>query len=575
MPVPFSGEEFTFYNPDGSEIRVRGWGDQFAAVFETLDGYTVVKDPESGFFHYAALSEDKASLVPSGTRVGEREPQLLNLPQHVRIRADAAKAKAQAAQKATGVRPRWQQRRQQRRQQGASAESETEAEEAEPPLPAATVGNYVGLCLLIQFPDVPGTITQQEVTDYCNQPGYSNLGNNGSVRDYFFDVSDGKLNYTNVVTSYYTAKHNRDHYTDPHVSYGTRARELIVEALDDLKAQGFNFSQLSSDSGGYVYALNVFYAGARVNNWREGLWPHSWALASPYSASNTRQFSDYQITNMGNQLALRTFCHENGHMICDFPDLYDYGGQSSGIGHYCLMCSGGSNVNPVQVSAYLKNQAGWTSKLTTLGPGMVATVAAGSNDFLILRRNATEYFILESRQQAGRDSVLPDAGLAIWHVDELGSNDNEQMTSALHYECSLEQADNRWDLEHGANGGDSDDLFGAPAKTSFGDSTAPSSKWWDGSSSGLEITDISAPGSSMTVKTQTAWQYNLSVVRTHAKNGAQMGWAIVDGGGWLRVRPLSSDGVTNIFMILCEALANGRNVDVLVTDGQISEVMLR
>ena len=33
----------------------------------------------------------------------------------------------------------------------------------------------------------------------------------------------------------------------------------------------------------------------------------------------------YQITNIGSSLALGTFCHENGHMLCGFPDIYDYG----------------------------------------------------------------------------------------------------------------------------------------------------------------------------------------------------------------------------------------------------------
>ena len=574
MPVPFAGKEFTFTNPDGSEIRVRGWGNQYHAVFETLDGYTVVKDPVSGIFHYADLSKDKDSLVPSGTKVGQKDPQSLSLPQHIRIRKDSAKIKAKSAQDKAGVRFRWEERREQRHQHKMQALRGMKAVDAMP-ASAAPVGSYVGLCLLIQFPDVPSTINQQEVSNFCNQHGYSNFGNNGSVYDYFFDVSDGKLKYTNVVTSYYTAKHNRSYYTDPKISYGSRARELIVEALDDLKAKGFNFSQLSSDSNGYVYALNVFYAGSIANNWAEGLWPHSSGLATPYIASSTKKLSDYQITNMGSQLTLGTFCHENGHMVCNFPDLYDYGYESTGVGNYCLMCYGGSDLNPTQVSAYLKNEAAWTSKLSTITPGMAATIAAGSNDFLIHKRsNGTEYFILENRQKTGRDSSLPDAGLAIWHVDETGSNNNQEMTLAKHYECSLEQADNRFDLEHNANAGDSDDLFAAPTKASFGGATAPSSKWWDGSSSGLEIIDISASGPSMTVKTQASWQYNLSVIRTHAKNGSQMGWAIVSGSSWLRVRPLSSDGVTNIFMILCEALANNRKVDVLIVNGEITEATL-
>jgi hypothetical protein len=72
-----------------------------------------------------------------------------------------------------------------------------------------------------------------------------------------------------------------------------------------------------------------------------------------------------------------------------------------------------------------------------------------------------------------------------------------------------------------------------------------------------------------------AWQYNKRVIRTHAKNGSQMGWAIIEGSSWLRVRPKSADGVTNVFVILCEALANNRRVDVYVRNGQIEQATLR
>lgn len=346
---------------------------------------------------------------------------------------------------------------------------------------------------------MPGTISQAQVTDYCNQVGYSGFGNNGSVRDYYYEVSDGNLTYTNLVTAYYTAAQNRDYYTDPAIPFGTRARELIIEALDVLVSQGFDFSPLSGDSGGYIYALNVFYAGSVVNNWSEGLWPHSWSLAAPYDVGSGKRLYDYQITDIGNELTLGTFCHENGHMICDFPDLYDYGYESYGAGNFCLMAYGGSNEkNPVHVGAYLKNAAGWATSLTPITSGMTATVDAGQNDFFIYAKNPTEYFIIENRQQSGRDAALPDSGLAIWHIDELGNNSNEQMTPGSHYECSLEQADNRFDLENKSNAGDSEDLFSAPYASRFADDTNPNSRWWDNSPSGLTIDQISASGPAMT-----------------------------------------------------------------------------
>lgn len=494
MPLAFAREQFTFTNPDGTEFTVLGWGNQHHAVFETLDGYTVVRNPDTGFYDYARLSDDKNTLIATGVPVETADPDTLAVPPHIRVRRAGARVLAQQSPlQQAAEQTRWQQRRRQRR---AALRQAMEARAAPPS--SATVGDYVGLCLLIDFPDIPGTVSRQEVDDFCNQPGYSGYSNNGSVSDYFREVSAGRFRYTNVVAEYYTASNNRDHYTDPSITYGTRARQLIIEALDDLSGKGFDFSQLSADSEDYIYALNVFYAGDRVNNWSEGLWPHAWVLASPYDVGGGKRLNDYQITNMGSRLTLRTFCHENGHMVCDFPDLYDYGGQSHGVGHYCLMCYGGSDTNPVHVNGYLKYKAGWATRITDYAPGVAGSLEAGGNEIYRHSRNAAEYFVIENRQQQGRDAAIPDAGLAIWHIDELGSNDDEQMTPSQHYECSIEQADNQFDLESGTNTGDSEDLFAAPHSSEFSPISLPGSGWWDGSASGLELSDISASGQTMT-----------------------------------------------------------------------------
>jgi M6 family metalloprotease-like protein len=565
MSAPFINEEFTFTNPDGTTLQVRGTGNQYYAVFETLDGYTVVQDPDTGFYKYAKLSDDQSELVATDAKVGEADPRSLGLVPHLRIQQDSAREKIQQSPLQQVGKSRWQVRREQKKTQLRET-MRTTAPEA---LPAGTVtvGSYVGLCILIRFPDVADTVSQTEISNFCNLPGYSGFGNNGSVRDYFFDNSRGKLTYTNAVTKYYTAAHNRSYYTDPAISYGTRARELIIEALNWLKADGFNFNQLSSDSAGYVYALNVFYAGPTVNSWAQGLWPHSSSLGTPFDAGGGKKLADYQITNIGSELTLRTFCHENGHMICDYPDLYDYQqDESAGIGNYCLMCYGGNNKNPVQICAYLKNESGWATKATAITPGITATLSAANNDFYVYAKNATEYMILENRQKTGRDTFLPDAGLAIFHVDENGSNSNQQMTPSLHYECSLIQADNRFDLEKNNNGGDSDDLFGSPSMTEFSDTTSPNSKWWDGSNSGLKIAGISAPGAVMTfnVPATITWESDKLVLSTFTSPHSMNAWAFIQAVGWRKVDALTPDGVTNVFALLVDAQAYGKKVTVFV-----------
>ena len=64
----------------------------------------------------------------------------------------------------------------------------------------------------------------------------------------------------------------------------------------------------------------------------------------------------------------------------------------------------------------------------------------------------------------------------------------------------VEQADGLFNLEYNQNNGDDYDAFYQGNKTAFGYNTIPSSKWWDGTGSGLEITDIRGTGSNMTFK---------------------------------------------------------------------------
>jgi M6 family metalloprotease-like protein len=494
MATPFNGKNFTFTQPDGTKIQVRGWGDQHYAVFETLDGYTVVKNPSTGFFEIARLSSDGTRLEPAPGPQGNLDGARAGVPAGLRIEREAARAQGIEGALRLGGR-RCDQRREQRKNLARAARALGGPLSAPPQ--RATIGDFVGLCLLIDFSDEPGTISRTEVEKFCNQPGYSGFGNSGSVFDYFLDNSIGRCRYTNIVPDYYRAQHPKSYYTDRNISQGVRARELILEALTHFKANGFDFTPLTADGSGFVYAMNVYYAGEVVNNWAEGLWPHAWHLASPVALVPGKSAYDYQFTDMSHELSLGTFCHENGHMLCDYPDLYDYGSESSGVGAYCLMCAGGNinEKNPVHISAYLKRLSGWARNVTAIQHNQQIDLPSGQNDFAMFAKNNGEYFIVENRRKSGRDVSLPDEGLAIWHADEVdGDNSNEQMTSGQHYELSLKQADGKFNLEKLRHHyGDATDLYGKAIKR-FADATSPGSKWWDGTVSNLDIFEISAPG---------------------------------------------------------------------------------
>ncbi len=72
------------------------------------------------------------------------------------------------------------------------------------------------------------------------------------------------------------------------------------------------------------------------------------------------------------------------------------------------------------------------------------------------------------------------------------------------------------------------------------------------------------------------WHNDRSVVRTFSTHHAQNCWVMISGvAGWKKVRPNAADGVTNVFIILSTALANGRNVDVFINGDQVERATLR
>lgn len=531
-PYGPEGIAISWTQPGGAKLALRVFGDEFYARTETADGYTVVFDEVTKAYMYAELSADGQDLVSSGVAVGAANPRALGLPKHLAIPAAAAKAKALTKfnlwELGVQSRARWNDLKAWRR-----AVDQAEAQGIPPP-PAppsfTTTGNRVGLTLLIDFEDDPATIPQADVVSFCNGDSYTGYGNNGSVKKYFLDNSNNSLTYTNVVTAYVripNSLHPKSYYNDTTKDAGDQANELIRDAIGIMKALPNyaaeilpTFDSLTVDGSNQVVACNVFYAGDNGGRWTFGLWPHSWSLynvgAQSLSAGGKKIFR-YQITNIGSSLQLGTFCHENGHMLCGFPDIYDYDYDSTGgAGGFCLMNSGGHGSNPVLVCAYLKRAAGWTTETNLIRTDrrsgtLVSTVGAPGYNTIYRYANpaaATEYFLFENRTKAGRDANIASSGIAIWHIDELGDRDNQSLIpndTHANYEVTLVQADNLWHFQNDVNSGDSNDLY-YQGNTASGytnvldDASSPNAHWWDGTDSGLSVFSVSDPGNSMTLQ---------------------------------------------------------------------------
>ena len=487
---PVDGQLFHWRQPDGRRIPVRIWGDEYYQIIESLDGYTLVRDTNTKYLCYSRLSNDKRGLISTGV-IASVDPAELDIGKHIRISDIARKAKIRAV------------RAEEAQRVPAVVLAEPKSNYSYPlPLSAteSTTQSIEGLCLLVDFPDETATVEPNEVRDYCNLVDYSANGNRGSVRDYFYDISGGKILYTNTVTeSYYTAQYAKSYYDDPGAPYRTRARELILEALSALEESGFDFSQFDSDGDGSIDAINCIYAGPAEPH--KGLWPHSSTIQNGLFTADGVSAHRYQISSIGSALTLGVFCHETGHTLFGWPDLYDTDYSSMGVGKYCLMGYGGRGSNPVEPCAYLKyiSRFSNTTTLEVYQTGLIAT--AGINQIYKFENenNPDEYFLVENRYRGNRDSNLPDSGLALWHIDANGHNNQEQMTYSLHYKVTLVQADGNFDLENDTNNGDTTDLWKSPDFTVCGPYyNTLQTRWWDGSQSEFAIHDVSSAGETMT-----------------------------------------------------------------------------
>ena len=481
------GELLRFGQEKGPEVQLIVTGDERYARYETQEGYTAVYDPERGLFCYAILHEGR--FVSSGVAISDAPPG--GLRRHLKEDPEVRRRKVEVRRRAD-LPP-----------SPLHAPSETlrtlGPNEGLLEGRRLTAGVVRGLTVLVEFQDVGSTVTAADVSDMLNGQNYTRNGNFCSAREYFRIVSNGKLDYTNQVVGPFRLSRNRQYYVNS---------LPVKEALDLAVASGVDLAQYDSRREGILDALNILYAGQTL--YMGELWPHNHYIELQYGAIRTYF---YLLTSMGRSsadLSIGTFCHENGHLLCRFPDMYDYGERdsddidSAGIGAYCLMGSGNHNNSgrtPSPVCSYLRELAGWCENIMILndrsGPvdavhGEYHTALKYSTD----KRN--EYFLIENRSKLGLDQGLPSSGLAVYHCDTRGSNEWQEGTPARHYQCALLQADGHLDLERNINQGDGGDLFQAMPGVSLSHATTPSSRQWDGTDSGLVISQVSAPDTSIT-----------------------------------------------------------------------------
>lgn len=511
--VPYRNHTYDFKQPNGDVIKVVVDGNDYYAEERTLDGALLVYDAAKKGLCYAEVSATGDKLVSTGVLATASGMQTAagTARKQPGLGASARAARAQERYRKLHGKP----------PQAANEKVRQAATEASltgiSPMAVAT-GPMRGLTVIIDFPDLPGSITQVQVNSFLNDVPYTGFGNAQSVRGYFQSVSGGKLDYQNTVTRYYRARRPKSYYADANLDASTRSQELITEALNWLKSTGFDFATLSRDGNNRIKGLNFMYAGNADSPWSKGLWPHMGWL-SPQFCSNGVCTNSYQISDMGSQLSIGTFVHETGHLIMDWPDLYDYDGSSEGsVADFCVMGTGGvgaqSTFRPVPPNGFFRYLAGWDT-VTELNPAINRAPPTGrlshtSGAHALYRwsnpGNPGEAFYLEAIHKSDQNLYQPDQGLAVFHTDPNGDNSTEWKPYV-----QMEHADGRRDPEKNLNRGDATDLFDGVATKTFSDtlpnaltSRGTNSKWANGYGSGLAVNNISAPARTISFDIGTA-----------------------------------------------------------------------
>lgn len=493
--IPYKNHLYEYRQPSGEKLRLHLDGNDYYAEQRTDDGSLVVYDAGRKGFCYAELNAAGDNLVSTGVLATNARLRSFNTSnkQQPGLSTEARARRAREKYLEMHGHPP--------QPDGGMATLTAQGVTAQ----AAVTGQMKGLTVIIDFPDLAGTISKAQVESFLNDPVYTGFGNAQSVRGYYLSVSGNKLDYTNTVTRYYRARYQKSYYADSSLSSGVRSQELITEALNWLKnSEGFDFSTLSRDSNNRILGLNFFYAGEADSAWSKGLWPHMGWLNQQFCSGSICSGS-YQISNMGTQMAIGTFSHETGHLLMGWPDLYDYDGSSEGsVASYCLMGFGGigqqSRFRPSPPVGYFRYLAGWDT-VTELNPALNRSAPTGrlshtSGSHNLYRwtnqANTREAFYVEAIHQSEQNLYQPGQGLAIFHIDPAGNNSDE-----WHPYVQMEHADGRRDPEYNVNRSDAGDVYDGVNARAFHDtmpnaqtSRGTNSKWWNGYASGFGIANI-------------------------------------------------------------------------------------
>lgn len=450
--IPALNRNIKVSQPDGSTIEIRKFGNEHSNYTGTPDGYPLEKD-SLGYYRYI----DEKGLF-SKKKPPHRDDALRGLElrkakkgnQSIPLMAPAALAKTSSEASGPSMLP-------------AASKSAS--------------GESRALVILVQFNDIKFSENDPVATfdSLLNMEGYNKNNNIGSARDYFVQNSLGKFQPQFDVVGPITL--SKDYYKNygRYSSYGDYgAQYALVEALDTLMGQSFNFSPYDIDGDRYLDFVHMIAAGygAHDSDQDSAFWPHKWVIQVNWnnrfqvSSSPRLYVANYacsseldgysKIWKSDNKVltGVGTFLHEFSHLM-GLPDLYATGDTPQATpSNWSIMDNGAYNTTnfygpvataPPYYSAFERMSLGWMepTDLEVKGTGKIPSIEKNRAFRLTNPNNSDEFYLLEYRSGKEWDAALPNHGMLIWHIDYDKNAWNDALVNATeHQHVDLIEADN-------------------------------------------------------------------------------------------------------------------------------------
>ena len=229
----------------------------------------------------------------------------------------------------------------------------------------------------------------------------------GSLADYFREQSAGAFRLEGKAFDWITVPKKRGDYVQG--SGTSNKTALMSDALGLLVARDGERALDGFDAIAFVYA------GSRYRTNRGAVYyPHAGAVT--FKGKTFR----YLIGAEGGSTLspIGTFVKPMGELL-GLPDLAARTETigSEGLGVWCAMSNTFETARPQHLSAWCKERLGWL-KPVAVDPTVKQKIVLAPKECLkvLVRPDASEYFLLENRAKKGFDTDLPAEGLLIWRV---------------------------------------------------------------------------------------------------------------------------------------------------------------